>query len=106
MTPFRLTKSGGAEILTDRVELLPNGPLSKRVRAGIGWNASSSLIGQLISFVRSIVLARLLAPDDFGLFSMALSIVLGLHALTTIVPALLLLLLRPDLRRWIAETAQ
>lgn len=58
--------------------------LAKRVRAGIGWNASSSLLGQIIGFVRSVVIARLLFPDEFGLFSMALTIVLGLNALTTI----------------------
>jgi lipopolysaccharide exporter len=58
--------------------------LAKRVRSGIGWNASSSLLGQVIGFVRSVVIARLLLPDDFGLFSMALTIVLGLNALTTI----------------------
>src|SRR5712691_2649714 len=51
-------------------------PLAKRVRSGVGWNASSSLMGQVIGFVRSIVIARLLVPDDFGLFSMALTIVL------------------------------
>ena len=45
---------------------------------------SSSLIGQLIAFVRSVVLARLLAPEDFGLFGMALTIVAALNALTTI----------------------
>jgi O-antigen/teichoic acid export membrane protein len=34
--------------------------------------------------VRSIAMARLLAPDDFGLFGMALTVVTGLNALTTI----------------------
>lgn len=42
------------------------------------------MIGQLIGFVRSVVLARLLAPEDFGLFGMALTIVAALNALTTI----------------------
>jgi lipopolysaccharide exporter len=59
-------------------------PLVKRVRSGISWNVSSSLIGQLIGFVRSVVLARLLAPADFGLVAMALTIVSALNALTTI----------------------
>jgi O-antigen/teichoic acid export membrane protein len=55
-----------------------------RVRSGVSWNLSSSLIGQFIAFVRSVVLARLLAPEDFGLFGMALTIVAALNALTTI----------------------
>ena len=56
----------------------------KRVRSGIGWNVSSSLAGQFIGFVRSVTLARILAPEDFGLFTMALTIVAAANALTTI----------------------
>ena len=59
-------------------------PLGTRVRSGISWNVSSSLIGQFIGFVRSVTLARLLAPQDFGLFTMALTIVAAANALTTI----------------------
>ena len=56
----------------------------QRVRSGIGWNVSSSLAGQFIGFVRSVTLARILAPEDFGLFTMALTIVFAANALTTI----------------------
>ena len=56
----------------------------KRVRSGISWNVSSSLAGQFIGFVRSVTLARILAPEDFGLFTMALTIVAAANALTTI----------------------
>ena len=38
----------------------------------------------LAGLVRSIVVARLLMPDDFGLIGMALTVVTGLSALTTI----------------------
>ena len=54
------------------------------MRSGIGWNVSSSLAGQFIGFVRSVTLARILAPDDFGLFTMALTITAAANALTTI----------------------
>src|SRR6266436_9822981 len=81
MTPFRLTPS--AEITTEQAATI-NLPLAKRVRSGVSWNVSSSLIEQVIGFVRSVVLARLLAPEDFGLFGMALTIVAALNALTTI----------------------
>src|SRR6267142_2876590 len=80
---FRLTEPPSAELITDRADT-KNQPLAKRVRSGISWNVSSSLIGQLLGFVRSVVLARLLAPEDFGLFGMALTIVAALNALTTI----------------------
>src|SRR5215510_9481131 len=59
-------------------------PLATRVRSGISWNVSSSLVGQFIGFLRSVTLARLLAPEDFGLFTMALTIVAAVNALTTI----------------------
>lgn len=67
----------------------PAGPslqrrLTRRVVTGVGWNASSSFISQVVGFIRSIIIARLLLPEEFGLFSMALTIVLGLNALTTL----------------------
>ena len=83
MPQFRLPKTQAAEITTNQADTT-NLPLVKRVRSGVSWNISSSMIGQLIAFVRSVVLARLLAPEDFGLFGMALTIVAAVNALTTI----------------------
>ena len=83
MTPFRVTETPSAEITTSPSHTT-NFPLLKRVRSGISWNVSSSVIGQLIGFARSIVLARLLAPEDFGLLGMALTIVAAINAMTTI----------------------
>jgi len=83
MTPFPLTETASAELTTDRADATAL-PLAKRVRSGLGWIMSSSLIGELLRFIRSIVLARLLVPEDFGLFGMALTIVAALNALTTI----------------------
>src|SRR5258705_1355898 len=79
---LRLTEPSSAELITDLAD--KNQPLAKRVRSGVSWSISSSLIGQLLGFVRSIVLARLLAPEDFGLFGMALTIVAALNAVTMI----------------------
>lgn len=42
------------------------------------------MVGQVIGLIRSIVIARLLVPEDFGLLSMALTVIAGLSALTTI----------------------
>src|SRR6267378_3119103 len=80
MTPLRPTETPSVKTLTGPADTT-NLPLVKRVRSGVSWNVSSSLIGQLISFVRSVVLARLLAPEDFGVFAMALTIVAALNAL-------------------------
>ncbi len=78
-----LTETLSAEIIIDRPDTT-NLPLAKRVRSGVSWSVSSSLIGELIRFVRSVVLARLLVPEDFGLFGMALTIVAAMTALTTL----------------------
>ncbi|HBB87658.1 MAG TPA: hypothetical protein DC047_08600 [Blastocatellia bacterium] len=81
MKIFRMTETAPAETLgevTDTATL----PLRKRIRSGFSWLVSSSLIGELIRFVRSVVLARLLLPEDFGLFGMSLTIVAALNALT------------------------
>lgn len=83
MTPLTLPETASAEIITEQAETT-NLPLTKRVRAGLSWIVSSSLIGELIRLVRSLVLARILVPEDFGLFGMALTIVAALSALTTL----------------------
>src|SRR4026208_1107445 len=61
-----------------------NLPLRTRVRAGLSWNFSSALITESIRFLRSIVLARLLAPEDLGLFAMALTVVAALNAVSSL----------------------
>src|SRR6185436_6851441 len=58
-------------------------PLVTRVRSGISWNVSSSVVNQFVGFLRSITLARLLVPEDFGLFTMALTLVIAANAVTT-----------------------
>lgn len=83
MTPSHLTETGPAELLTDQTEA-KNLSLTQRVRAGVNWNISSSLITEAIRFLRSIILARLLVPEDFGLFAMALTVVGALNALSSL----------------------
>ena len=83
MTLSQLTESSSAELLTDQTEA-KNLSLTKRVRAGVSWNISSALITESIRFFRSIILARLLVPEDFGLFAMALTVVGALNALSSL----------------------
>lgn len=78
MTPFPLTESQPVETTTDRL------PLAKRVRTGLSWNISSSLVTESIRFVRSIILERLLVPEDFELFAMALTVVGALNAMSSL----------------------
>src|SRR6476619_1547963 len=83
MKMFPPTEVAPAEIVFDSPDV-PTLPLAKRIRSGFSWLVTSSLIAELIRFVRSVVLARLLLPEDFGLFGMALTIVAALNALTTV----------------------
>lgn len=41
------------------------------IAKGFGHNTAGAVLGQVISFVRTIILARLLLPADFGLFGIA-----------------------------------
>lgn len=54
--------------------------LFHRVIKGGFWVFSISLVQQLLGFARLIILARILAPQDFGLFGIAL---LAMSALET-----------------------
>src|SRR5437667_2457853 len=58
--------------------------LTNRVRVGAIWNVASLALTRLFAIGRSVVLARLLAPDDFGLFGMALTLLTAMSALTNI----------------------
>lgn len=58
--------------------------LTSRVQSGVIWNAFSVASTYLLGLVRSVIMARLLLAEDFGLFGMALTVVTGLSALTSI----------------------
>lgn len=45
--------------------------VSGKLSAGVRWTGMSQILQQLINLGCSVVLARLLAPDDFGLLAMA-----------------------------------
>ncbi|MDQ1640589.1 MAG: lipopolysaccharide exporter [Pyrinomonadaceae bacterium] len=81
MKIFRLTETAPVEMVVESADGA-SVPLAKRIRSGFSWLVSSSLIGESIRFTRSVVLARLLLPEDFGLFGMALTIVAALNAVT------------------------
>ena len=58
--------------------------VSNQVRTAAAWVAASMMLTYAIVLARSIVTARLLSPDDFGLYGMALSAVTALGALTAV----------------------
>lgn len=58
--------------------------LSGRVYSGISWTFLSSGLAQVLALVRSMVLARLLTTDDFGISAMALTAFGAVCVLTNI----------------------
>lgn len=48
--------------------------LRSRIGAGLAWSTVNSLVLRLGSFAVGIVLARLLAPEQFGVFAVALTV--------------------------------
>jgi len=49
--------------------------LASRFARGVCWTGGSSIITSLVRFLMIAVLARLLTPQDFGLFSLSLLVV-------------------------------
>lgn len=54
--------------------------LRQSILHGMGWSASSQLGRQIVQFVVMIILAKLLAPADFGIVSMA-AVITGFAAI-------------------------
>ena len=46
--------------------------LGESVFSGFFWKFAERILAQLISFVVSIVIARILVPDDYGLVAMGM----------------------------------
>lgn len=44
--------------------------LKEKTIKGVGWSAADNIVSNTVSFVVSIVLARLLSPDDYGLLGL------------------------------------
>jgi O-antigen/teichoic acid export membrane protein len=47
-------------------------PLIALVRAGLGWSFLSNVLGRVGTLLSGIVLARILSPEDYGVFAVAL----------------------------------
>src|SRR5215211_7934981 len=48
-------------------------PMVQRVGRGLGWSTTSNLVGRIGSFAMSLIMARLIAPEQFGVFAVALT---------------------------------
>jgi len=46
-----------------------NKSVETRTKLGVAWSAATTTIGQVLSFIMGIILARLLLPEDFGVLA-------------------------------------
>ena len=49
--------------------------LDRALAGGIAWNATAKVVGQVAAWVSTLYVARVLAPDDFGVVTMAMVVV-------------------------------
>ncbi|MCJ2185444.1 lipopolysaccharide biosynthesis protein [Novosphingobium beihaiensis] len=67
--------------MTGATEAKPAGPtLREQVRSAVIWRSGTQVFGQIISWLSTFLVIRILSPSDYGLFAMT-SVVLGLLAL-------------------------
>jgi O-antigen/teichoic acid export membrane protein len=75
--------------------------LTRKTVEGGFWTIASSVLYKVIGLIRTIVLARLLVPDDFGLFGIAAVVISGFTTFTEPgVNAMLIHKQDPDKRYW------
>ncbi len=48
------------------------GDLTSQVRSGLSWSFGSNILSRITTLVTGIIMARLLAPEDFGVFAVAM----------------------------------
>jgi len=74
----------------------PAHSVKRRLIVGFAWLFASRVVINIIGFASSIVLARLLMPEDFGLVALAMSVI-AVVAAVTMLPIPEALLRTPDL---------
>lgn len=52
----------------------PDPTMARKVGRGIGWSTTSNLVIRIGNFVVSLIMARLIAPTEFGVFAVALTV--------------------------------
>lgn len=53
------------------VSRTPRPPLAAQVRTAVLWRSGSQVLTQIVSWCSTLIVIRLLAPQDYGLFAMA-----------------------------------
>ncbi|MFN2543038.1 MAG: oligosaccharide flippase family protein [Actinomycetota bacterium] len=79
--------------------------LARRAAAGVAWEGLSYVLGKLLLLVSTVVLARILAPHEFGVVALAMVFILFVEQITDLGVAEALVYLPPDRRRTDAALA-
>jgi len=66
----------------------PAGPgttnLGRQIRSGLAWSLANNVLGRLATFGTGVVLARILAPEDFGVYAVSFTAMLFLMAINDV----------------------
>ncbi len=77
---FEMTPS--APFVAGAADLASGANLGARVVKGAGWTVAGTIWTQMLGVARTVVLARLLSQDDFGMAAMALTVSGAIYTLT------------------------
>ena len=66
------------------VEENPSGSLASTIIRGGGIGSVSTLLEKILGIVQLAIVARLLVPEDFGVFALSVALLMGLQTLTAI----------------------
>ena len=61
-----------------------DGDLGQQVKSGLRWSLVNTVAGRASSFAAGVILARLLAPKDFGVYTVALVVITLLLSLNDV----------------------
>lgn len=54
----------------------PTETMARRFGRGLGWSVGGTIALRVVSVVTSVLMARLIAPDEFGVFAVALTVMM------------------------------
>ncbi len=55
--------------------------INKKMAKGAAWMVAFKLLERCIGLISTLILVRLLIPEDFGLIAMAMTVIAGLELL-------------------------
>ncbi|MGI8666439.1 MAG: lipopolysaccharide biosynthesis protein [Jatrophihabitans sp.] len=73
--------------------------LSSQVRSGLGWSLLNSMISRVANVALGILLARLLVPQDYGVFAVGLVFMVGLGSMNELGTSVAIVRWRGDVER-------